>query len=134
MESLNVRILDRDYRLACEPSERDTLLAAAAHVDARMQAIREQGKVAGVERIAVFAALNIAGALLSRDALDPPAANAADAPGASPASAASSAFHEQTVDASTASGRALAEAEILRRMQVIDALLDTALASQERLF
>lgn len=118
MESLTVRILDRDYRLACEPAERDTLLAAAAHVDARMQAIRDQGKVVGVERIAVFAALNIAGALLSQ-----PAANGHDA-----------AATEAASIPAEPSAAPVADADILRRMQDIDALLDTALANQERLF
>ena len=111
MEHLTVQILGRDYRLSCEPAERDTLLAAVAHVDASMQAIRDQGKIAGTERIAVFAALNIAGELLSR--------------GGEQASSTSSRAAQKT---------AVADPEILRRMQAIDALLDTALANQERLF
>ncbi len=44
MEQVNVSILDRDYRLSCEPSEREQLLAAVAHVDATMKAIRDQGR------------------------------------------------------------------------------------------
>jgi len=111
MEHLTVQILGRDYRLSCEPSERETLLAAVAHVDTNMQAIRDQGKVTGTERIAVFAALNIAGALLSRG--------------------------EEAATSTTSSAAQkspVADPEILRRMQSINALLDTALANQERLF
>jgi cell division protein ZapA len=111
MEHLTVQILGRDYRLSCEAAERDTLLAAVAHVDANMQAIRDQGKIAGTERIAVFAALNIAGELLSHGG-------------------------EQTASTSSPVARkpTVADPEILRRMQDINALLDTALANQERLF
>ena len=111
MEHLTVQILGRDYRLSCEPAERETLLAAVAHVDTNMQAIRDQGKIAGTERIAVFAALNIAGELLSHGGEG----------AASPSSR-------------TAQKAAVADPEILRRMQSINALLDTALANQERLF
>ncbi len=116
MESLTVNILGRDYRLSCEPAERDTLLAAVAHVDRNMQAIRDQGKIAGTERIAVFAAINIAGELLSHRAMqtEPPAGLSQDG-----------------VSTSSAS---VADPEILRRMQAIDAVLDNALANQERLF
>lgn len=115
MESLTVNILGREYRLSCEPGERETLLAAVAHVDRNMQAIRDQGKIVGTERIAVFAALNIAGELLSRPVVDGVSAGASQAV------------------ASTQSG-AVADPEILRRMQAIDAVLDGALANQERLF
>ena len=116
MESLTVTILGRDYRLSCEPAERETLLAAVAHVDRNMQAIRDQGKIVGTERIAVFAALNIAGELLSRRATG-------DGAPAEPSKA----------DASARS-TSVAGPEILRRMHAIDAVLDTALGSQERLF
>lgn len=118
MEALTVRILDRDFRLACEPAEREHLLAAAAHVDGRMQTIREQGKITGVERIAIFAALNIAGELLARKA---PVVDSTAVPSASDVSP-------------PPLETPVADPEILRRMQDIDALLDTALANQERLF
>jgi cell division protein ZapA len=108
MEQLTVRILDRDYRLSCEPDERERLMAAVSQVDASMHAIREQGKIAGAERIAVLAALNIAGELLSRSA---PATAAPPEP-----------------------RPAVADEEILRRMRSINALLDTALVDQEPLF
>ena len=116
MESLTVNILGRDYRLSCEPAERETLLAAVAHVDRNMHAIRDQGKIAGTERIAVFAALNIAGELLSRRrAENEPSAERPEASASTPAGS-------------------VADPEILRRMQAIDAVLDSALANQERLF
>ena len=65
MEHLTVTILDREYRLACTPDERESLLRCAAFVDGKMQSIRANGKVMGADRIAVMAALQIAHELLS---------------------------------------------------------------------
>lgn len=61
---LDVVILGREYRVACREEEREALLEAVAFLDARMRGIRDGGKVAGTERIAVMAALNIAHELL----------------------------------------------------------------------
>jgi cell division protein ZapA len=58
--TLDVSILGREYRVACKESERDELLQAVQFLDGRMREIRDSGKVAGTERIAVMAALNIA--------------------------------------------------------------------------
>lgn len=59
-EPVNVRILDRDFLIACEPGERDGLVAAAQFLDARMRDVRGSNRMAAVERIAVMAALNLA--------------------------------------------------------------------------
>ena len=61
---LDVAILGRDFRVGCRASEREALLQAAAHLDTRMREIRDGGKVSGIDRIAVMAALNIANDLL----------------------------------------------------------------------
>ena len=61
---VSIHILDKEYRVACEPQERDELLAAARFLDEKMREIRDGGKVIGVDRIAVMAALNIAHELL----------------------------------------------------------------------
>lgn len=65
-ETVRVHILDKDYQVACPPEERDALLESARYLDQQMRAIRQGGKVIGVERIAVMAALNIAHALLQQ--------------------------------------------------------------------
>lgn len=65
MEHLTVTILEREYRLACTPEEKESLLKCASYVDGRMQAIRASGKVMGADRIAVMAALQIAHDLMS---------------------------------------------------------------------
>ena len=64
-KTLEVTLLGRSYRVACEDSEREALLQAVAYLDGKMNEIKAAGKVAGSERIAVMAALNIAHELLS---------------------------------------------------------------------
>ena len=64
-KTLDVSILGRNYRVTCADDEREALLAAVAYVDKKMTEIKGTSKVAGTERIAVMAALNIANELLS---------------------------------------------------------------------
>ncbi len=59
-----VEIQGKEYRIACPPEEQEGLLASAKLLDQKMQEIRSSGKVIGLERIAVMAALNIAHELL----------------------------------------------------------------------
>lgn len=59
-----VRILDREYLVGCTPEERESLLAAAHLLDARMRDIRSSNRMAGIDRIAVLAALNLAHELM----------------------------------------------------------------------
>ncbi|MCC8364180.1 cell division protein ZapA [Lysobacter sp. A6] len=59
-EPVTVRILDREYTVGCEPDERDGLMAAAKILDAKMREVRGGNRMAGVDRIAVLAALNLA--------------------------------------------------------------------------
>ncbi len=64
MVTLDVTVLGREYKVACREHERGELAEAVAFLDQRMREIRDSGKVSGVERIAVMAALNIAHELL----------------------------------------------------------------------
>ena len=59
-EPVEVKILDREFTVGCEPGERDSLMAAAQLLDARMREIRGAHKMAALDRIAVLAALNLA--------------------------------------------------------------------------
>ncbi|WP_330924425.1 cell division protein ZapA [Candidatus Sororendozoicomonas aggregata] len=59
-----VKILDKEYRVSCPPEEREALNAAASFLSEKMRDIRATGKVIGLERIAVMAALNISHELL----------------------------------------------------------------------
>jgi len=62
--TLDVTILGREFTVACEEAERADLSEAVAYLDRQMRDIRDRGKVTGVDRIAVMAALNIAHDLL----------------------------------------------------------------------
>lgn len=54
-----IRLLDKDYTVACPPDEREGLLESARLLDSKMRDIRSRGKIVGNERIVVMAALNI---------------------------------------------------------------------------
>ena len=57
MEQIDVKILDREYRLSVTPEDRDRLMQAASLVDSKMRSIRDGGRVNSIDRIAVLAAL-----------------------------------------------------------------------------
>jgi len=59
-----VNILEKEYQVACPPEQKDELIQSARYLDTQMRKIRETGKVIGLERIAVMAALNISHELL----------------------------------------------------------------------
>ncbi len=65
VQTLDVTILDRELRVACPEDQRAELLDAVTYLDKKMREIRDAGKVASVERIAIMAALNIAHELLT---------------------------------------------------------------------
>jgi len=64
-KTIDITILGRSYKVACEDGERDALLRTATYLDGKMSEIRRAGKISGTERIAVMAALNIAHELLT---------------------------------------------------------------------
>lgn len=105
--TLDVTLLGREYRVACPAEEREGLLAAVAYVDAKMTEIAAKTKSNG-ERLAVMTALNIAHELLT--------------PAPAPETIAepvSDSFDTQ---------------EFARRINLIKARLDTAMAEQDKLF
>jgi cell division protein ZapA len=63
--TLDVTILDREFRIACPKDEQAELMEAVAYLDKKMREIRDLGKVVTVERIAIMAALNISHELLT---------------------------------------------------------------------
>ena len=66
VESLpvTIRVLDKEYQVACPPEEKNALLDSARFLDAKMREIRDERKMVGADRVAVMAALNIAHDLL----------------------------------------------------------------------
>jgi len=101
---LDVTILGREYKFACKESERAELMQAVALLDKRMREIRDQGKVAAIDRIAVMAAVNLA-----HDLLRARSADSASAP--------------VPVDAARAQ----------RRIQSMQSAIDQLLGGQEKL-
>lgn len=71
--SLDVTIMGREFRVACPENEKQSLVEAAGYLDRKMREIRETGKVIGVERIAIMAALNIAHDFLNARPAEPDA-------------------------------------------------------------
>lgn len=67
--TVEVKILDKEYLVACPQEEQEALLRSARHLDSKMREIRASGKVFGTERIAVMAALNITNEMLERDTM-----------------------------------------------------------------
>ena len=102
-KTLDVSIMGRTYKVACTEEERDDLLAAVALLDRKMSEIKSAGKVASAERIAVMAALNIAHELLQSKGTTGDGASGVD------------------LDS------------MRRRMVAMQAVLDEALAPQEKL-
>jgi len=64
-KGLQINVMGREFRVACPDSEQKGLLEAVDYLNKKMNEIRDSGKVVGLERIAIMAALNIAHELLS---------------------------------------------------------------------
>jgi len=105
--TLDVSLLGRDYKVACKEAERAELVEAVALLDRRMREIRDAGKIAGTERVAVMAALNLAHELLRER-------NATTTASAAPVA----------IDVSSAR----------RRIASMHQAIDQALAEQDKLF
>jgi cell division protein ZapA len=63
--TVSVKILEKEYQVACPEDQVDALTASARLLDRQMSEIRDSGKIFGLDRIAVMAALNIANELLA---------------------------------------------------------------------
>jgi cell division protein ZapA len=99
INTLDVVILDREFRVACPQEERDELLDAVAYLDKNMREIRDAGKITSIERIAIMAALNITNELLT-----------------------------------TRLGHGFDMSDFKRRMDNMNAAIDSVLADQDELF
>ncbi len=64
-DPVSVRILDKEYLIACPPAERADLQRAATLLNARLRETRDSGKGMGTERLLMMAALNMANDLAS---------------------------------------------------------------------
>jgi cell division protein ZapA len=64
-KSVDVQIMGREFTVSCTDEERQGLLNAVNYLDKKMRDIRDSGKVVGVERIAIMAALNLSHEVLN---------------------------------------------------------------------
>jgi cell division protein ZapA len=64
-KGLQINVMGREFRVACPEEEQKGLLEAVDYLNKKMSDIRDNGKVIGLERIAIMAALNMAHELLS---------------------------------------------------------------------
>ena len=102
----DVNILGRVYKGACADGEEHELNEAVVYLDKQMREIRDRGKVAGVDRIAVMAALNIANELL----------------------------RERRTPRVSGPGGAVDGEAVRRRIQAMQSAIEQTLAGQEKLF
>jgi cell division protein ZapA len=58
-QNVAINLLGKEFLIACPQEKRDDLQAAARLLEKTMQEIKRSGKVFGLERIAVMAALNL---------------------------------------------------------------------------
>jgi cell division protein ZapA len=64
-KAVDVNIMGREFTVSCTDEERPGLINAVNFLDKKMRDIRDGGKIIGVERIAIMAALNLAHELLN---------------------------------------------------------------------
>lgn len=62
--NVSIQLLDKEFLISCPPENQPELLAAAKELNGRMKEIKTGGRVFGLERIAVMAALNLSHDLL----------------------------------------------------------------------
>jgi cell division protein ZapA len=67
---VTIRILEKEYQVACPAEEKPSLVASAELLNAKMREIRDSGKVVGLDRVAVMAALNLANELIKAQGQD----------------------------------------------------------------
>jgi cell division protein ZapA len=58
-EPVSLRLIDREFLIACPPEEREGLLEAASFLDRKMRELRAHAKTPGFDRLAVLAAISI---------------------------------------------------------------------------
>jgi len=64
-KTVDVQIMGREFTVSCTDEEREGLMDAVNYLDNKMRDIRDSGKITGVERIAIMAALNLSHEVLN---------------------------------------------------------------------
>lgn len=58
-EGLRLTVMGREFAVACSEADKPLLMQAAAELDRRMREVQKSGKVIGLDRCAIIAALNV---------------------------------------------------------------------------
>jgi len=70
--SVLIKVLDREYKIACPIDREVDLLRAADLLNNRMLELKRSGNIIGLERIAVITALNLADEIIRQGTTQPP--------------------------------------------------------------
>jgi len=68
-DSLTIKILEKEYRVACPAEDKESLNASATILNEKLMQIKSKGSVISTERIAVMAALNMSHEILNGQTL-----------------------------------------------------------------
>ena len=60
-----LRLIDREFLIACSPDEREGLLEAAGYLDRKMRELRANARAPSFERLAVLTAISVAHELIT---------------------------------------------------------------------
>ena len=60
VKPIKIMILDKEFLIACPEEEQALLLESAGYLNGKMKEVQRNGKVIGMDRITIMAALNIA--------------------------------------------------------------------------
>lgn len=58
-QTLDIKLFGKEYRVACKPDERESLLEAVSYLDGKLREAASRTSAAG-EKLAVMTALNVA--------------------------------------------------------------------------
>lgn len=56
---VTIKILDKEYKLACKPDEEEGLVMSAQYLDAKLREMRQRTSGLNSDRLAIVTALNI---------------------------------------------------------------------------
>jgi len=65
VDPVTLRLIDREFLIACSAEERDGLLDASAYLDRKMRELRANAKAPSFERLAVLAAISVTHELMA---------------------------------------------------------------------
>lgn len=60
IKAIEITLLGKSFNMACPENQEHALYSAAEYLNHKMREIQETGRVVGLERIAVLAAINMA--------------------------------------------------------------------------